>query len=148
MKRVVILRHGEDRHQHLTESGRAGISSRAASLKETLAGMTVVVLSSPADWAMESGKIIAETCNAPLDRSDLLGEDANPHFLTREFDEMLAGRSEDAVVLITHAVWVEDWTEYLAERIASRGVTEMSASSRHGQGWLLDLEQRTVTKLE
>jgi len=113
MKKLIVVMHGYDEDDCLTEGGRDGIMELAFDLQREVAGLgSVTIVSSPIKRAMESAKIISEVLGEPyevhtaLDHEaqflPFLQSDLREYPVTFELVQVLE-LIYDVVILVTHA---------------------------------------------
>jgi len=113
VKKLIVVRHGYDQEDHLTEGGQEGIRELALNLQLEVDGHgSVTIVSSPVQRAMESAAIISEVLRKPFDVHTVLDREAQvlpfsqnelrDYPITFELVQVLE-LIHDVVILVTHA---------------------------------------------
>lgn len=149
MKVLIVARHGEynedSREEELTPRGRDQVRQMAASLADRLRGKSIVILTSPAQRAMDTTTEIVNglgvpcTLDGPHDclwsgGGDLDDDEASEAMKLVE----RVGATHEVVILSTHWEFMKDFPAVWGK---SRGLSIPSRlDAPRGRAWVIDAE--------
>lgn len=156
MRYLIVVRHGEyvQFSGRLSEVGRRQMEALAESIKVLLDGMSVRMISSTAQRALDSAEVLSTVLQVTFDGNDLLWSD-NMHRMkmeeTLEFIRSIADQA-DVVILVTHIEYAEYLIRSYIKKISSeRSITveaPYNTPTGKGQAWILDCESLVPRRID
>lgn len=142
--KLILVRHGDyDQDLQLSNFGRNQMSQLAERLRRDIDGVNTRLMSSPADRAIESAKVIGEALNLEVEEHEILWSD-NTHPEDVEGVLQLISSHEDGtevLILVTHF-------EYLLMLPFAYGMKIFSPSVEKGEALIIDRDQERVVHLD
>ena len=139
MKECIIVRHGHDVVGQLSSVGKKQIEALVPKLKPYINGKRVRMICSRENRAHDSGKILAENFNVPL---ELNGELNPPTRYNLGWAEHYGG-GVDVLIIIAH----HDTCRYLPEDYAKKFQLRDFGTLDNGQACVVDFETKKLTRI-
>jgi len=114
LQKLVVVRHGEyDMRDHLTDKGRQKAADLAEILATQLNGLSVALLSSTADRAVEMSEILATRLGVEFEKHDCL-HSGGGHIRRDELSDAIElvaekGETHEVVILSTHLEYIDEF---------------------------------------
>ena len=140
MSRIAIVRHGEfGVDNRLNKRGRAQMKKIARQIRESLdKGEKALILTSPADRAFDSAKVISGILKVPIEDHEVLwSEDHRPTDLSTAYQVIHSVKNKaDLLVVVTHLEYLKSLPNYLG--LMDLDMPYEEESIEIGKGVLLD----------
>lgn len=148
MKRLIILRHGEDIGDDLTQSGRDKIGRLATDIAARIGEMPRVVLSSTRKRALATAGILADVLRADIRAQDVFVSGGGVREEPPKALDAIALETADAVVVVTHLEYTEELPWHAGKRFLETDAFPRGRSLRKGQAWFIDCEAKTCVHVD
>lgn len=141
---LILVRHGHDANDRISETGRAQIQSLRERIASLVASKTVYILSSPTRRALDTADMLSDRLNAAIDLYDVLwSENDHPMNMEKALELIRAFEAKvDVLVVVTHYEYVKDFPAYYGRNVL--GVTFPSKLIDKGRAWVIDVEKKQI----
>lgn len=148
MRHLFVARHGEynqDKERRLSDKGKEQMKSLGEAIQKILQGQSAYLVSSNEVRAVESSEVLATILGLPPEFEQVHGLRSSHPASLKYMETFLQGRQEDAVIVVGHEAFAEDFPDhYLRTHLDAE---PLYPSVGNGQAVHIDLETKTAQVL-
>jgi broad specificity phosphatase PhoE len=146
MKRLFVVRHGDNSHNRLTQSGIQQMYLLGECIREIMGSWNSAIICSPALWTVESSLVLAKSLhlslpiietNNYLTRGSEIGEECLN--IIEDFEK---NHKENGLIIVTHGELADEIPKYMAKREAISYNPDLGIE--RGKATYTDLEKKII----